>query len=316
MEQFTSLFEVMSQYDVIVVLRHIHPDYDALGSQAGLVRYLRHRFPNKKIYIGGHEPSIDPNFIENPVQLTAEQLQGALGIVVDCSTYDRIDGKEMWDACAEHIFIDHHVKGPSLTTHEYVNEDASSCAEIVADFIQTIEMEPTEKEVAEALYCGMIADSIRFSINTTTADTLQIAGYLLQSDLDVNRLNNQVFQTDMSLYRFANQLRNIATYQEDGLVYCIANKEDFESYGVSAQMAKTKVSVFGEIRGIKAWAVMVEEAEDMYSASLRSHNLQINDIAAAFGGGGHVCAAGIPKLTRKQCDEVIEKLQQRVKDYR
>lgn len=303
----------MQQYDRIVVFRHIHPDYDAIGSQAGLARYLKHRFPSKIIDIVGLEPSIDDKFIENPIQLTVEQLKDALAIVVDTSTYDRIDGVQMWDACKEHIFFDHHVKGPSLTKHEYVDEKASSCAEIIGEFIQTVEGKPVNKDVAEALYCGMIADSIRFSINTTTAKTLKIAGYLLESDLDVNRLNNQVFQTSMSLYRFANQLRNIATYDDHGFVYCVANKQDFEPFGVNAQMAKTKVSVFGEIRGIQAWAVFVEESEDCYSASLRSHTLQINDIAMEYGGGGHICAAGIPKLTRKQCDEVIARLQEKVK---
>ena len=312
MKDFQSLYQKIEEYQTIIVLRHIHPDYDALGSQYGLVRWLQYRFPTKVVIAGGHEPSIAPNFLAHPTEVSLDICKDALAIAVDTSTYERIDGKDVWDACQERMFIDHHVKGPSLTEYEYVDEHTASCSEIIADFIRTIEQKPVSKEIAEPLYCGIISDSIRFSINTTTAYTLKMASYLLESDLDVNKLNNQAFSTSLNLYRFANHLRMIANYDTEGFAYCIVDKKDYEQFHVEPGPAKTKVSVFGEIRGMQTWALFVQEAEGHYSASLRSHSMQINDVAMMYGGGGHVCAAGIPKLTRAQCAEIVELLKQRV----
>ena len=60
------------EYQTIVVLRHIHPDYDALGSQYGLARWLQCRYPQKRIVAGGHEPSIAPSFLPNPEEIPLE----------------------------------------------------------------------------------------------------------------------------------------------------------------------------------------------------------------------------------------------------
>ena len=312
MKSFEDLLQKIEEYQIIVVLRHIHPDYDALGSQYGLARWLQRRYPQKRIVASGHEPSIAPSFLPNPEEISLEDCVNALAIAVDTSNYARIDGKDIWDTCKERMFFDHHVKGDSLTEYEYVDEHTASCSEIITDFIRTFEKEPVALEVAEPLYCGIISDSIRFSINTTTAYTLKMASYLLESQLDINKVNNQVFSMSVNLYRFSNHLREIANYDTKGFVYAIINKEDYVPYHVEAGPAKAKVNVFGEIRGIQIWAVFIEEEDGVYSASLRSHSMTISDIANQFGGGGHLCASGISKLSRSQCDEVIELLKQRV----
>ena len=312
MKSFETLLHKIEEYQTIIVLRHIHPDYDALGSQYGLVFWLQHRYPEKTIMAGGYEPSIAPSFVPNPVEISLDVCKDALAIAVDTSNYARIDGKDIWDACKERMFIDHHVKGESLTEYEYVDEHTASCAEIIAQFIHNFEDKPLPVKVAEPLYVGIISDSIRFSINTTTANTLKMAGYLMESELDVNKLNNQAFSNSLNLYRFANHLREIANYDTKGFVYSIVTLNDYVPYQVEAGPAKAKVNVFGEIRGIQCWAVFVEESEGVYSGSLRSHSMQINDVAMMFGGGGHVCAAGISKLTLDQCYEIIEILKQRV----
>ena len=312
MKSFDALLHKIEEYQTIIVLRHIHPDYDALGSQYGLTRWLQYRYPDKRIIAGGYESSICSSFLANPEEVSLDMCKDALAIAVDTSTYDRIDGKDIWDSCNERMFIDHHVKGPSLTEYEYVDEHTASCSEIITDFIRTFENGPLPINVAEPLYCGIISDSIRFSINTTTAYTLKMASYLLESDLDINKLNNQVFSMSLNLYRFSNHLREIANYDTKGFVYSIVRKEDYMKYQVEAGPAKAKVNVFGEIRGIVAWAVFVESEDGTFGASLRSHSLQINDIAGLYGGGGHVCAAGISKLSLEQCYEIIELLKQRV----
>ena len=308
--------ELVEKHDRIAVFRHTHPDYDALGSQFGLIYYLRSAYPEKDIRAGGKEPSMDPSFIPSPDEIPDEWMNGALAIVADTSNLNRLDGKDQWLSAEDHILFDHHHETePPIDHHNMVDVDASSCAEIIGKFLcELTEGKPLPKKSAEAFYAGIISDSIRFSISTTSAETLHIASYLLESGLDINYINNKVFSVSMETFRFANHLREISHYETPGLAWAILEEEDFKPFGITARQAKTKVSVFGEIRGIKAWGVFVKEDTGTYSASLRSHSVMIRDIAEKYKGGGHDNAAGIPSMTKEECEEAVRILQEKVKD--
>ena len=308
--------ELVEKYDRIAVFRHTNPDYDALGSQYGIVRFLRNRYPKKDVRAGGEENSIDATFIENPDPMDEEWIKTALAIVVDTSNLNRLDGRELWLKAEEHVLFDHHHETePPIDYNNLVEVDASSCAEILGQFLREYnEGKILPKDAAEALYAGIISDSIRFSINTTTAETLRTAAYLLDSGLNVNRINNKVFSVSMNAFRFANHLRTIAHYETPGMAWAILDQKDFRPFGLTARGAKTKVSIFGEIRGIQTWAVFVEEDDGTYSASLRSHNVVIRDIAERYKGGGHDSAAGIPSMTREECEEAVQSLIEKVKN--
>lgn len=310
-KQFLSL---VAQYSKIAVFRHIHPDYDALGSQQAVISFIKQRFPEKEVLAGGKDNSLDPEFIPDPVTIDPEWLREALMIVVDTSTLERIDYKGTWELAKDHLFIDHHHSSmPFADPHYLIETSASSCCEILTGlFKEANENQPLETITASYLYVGLIADSLRFSINTTTYKTLEMGSYLLSSGLDVNKLNNQVFGVQLNLYRYSNYLRSIADYSNPQCVTCIVKIKDYAKYGIDANEAKTKVSIFGEIAGIKVWGLFVEEQNDKYSASLRSHTLNVRLIAEKYGGGGHDCAVGIPSLTLEQCENVIKELRELV----
>jgi len=307
---FAKIFEIINKFETIIVLRHINPDYDALGSQFGLVKWLKHLFPTKTVLAGGTEPSLDDSFIANPDEVNIDQCKGALAIAVDTSTTQRIDGVELWNACCERICIDHHIREVKMADYEYVDRTASSCAELITNFILEVAPQSLDLDIAKVLYAGMVADTQRFSISSTTANTLRAASSLLETGLNVNDINNQVFQNDFQTYLFTIKLREMAVYSPK-YAYAIVDVKDYCDFGLKNEQVKSKVSIFGEIRGIQAWALFVQNADSTYSASLRSHNLKLNDIAQQYGGGGHKCACGIPGLSFEQCHEVINKIKQR-----
>ena len=312
---FRQIMDVIEQYDKIIVFRHIHPDYDAIGSQFGLIRWLRSIYPTKEIIGTGYEMSLDNSFIENPTTLEPSSCAGALAIAVDTSTSERIDGYDLWQLCEKRICIDHHIREKVMGDYEYVDTTAGSCSEIIASIIHDINPKSLTKESAEALYAGIIADTLRFSVESVSSNTLKMAGFLLDAGIDINDVNNQVFQNDLVEYKFANELRNIAVYEED-FIYAILKKEDYIKYGIASSKAKSKVSIFGQVKGIVSWVLFAEDENESgtYSASLRSHKLKVNDIAEKYGGGGHKCACGIPKLSIDQCHEIISLLKDRIRN--
>lgn len=309
------LLDLCGQYERILVLRHIRPDYDALGAQAGTVRFLKSRFPEKDIRAGGSYPSLKNSFLPDPERMDPQWAEGALAILCDTSTLDRIDGKDLYERAGHVVILDHHHGTIPPIEDEIVDISSSSCSEICALlFRQAQQGKLLEKSAAEALYAGIIADSLQFSIRTTTSRTLEIASWLVQSGLDVNSINRKVFAVPMDTYRYCSHLREIANYDTPHLAYAVLEPGDYEPYHISWENAKRKVTVFGEIEGIRAWALIAHEPDGTYSASLRSHSLMIRDIAERFGGGGHDCASGISGMHAPQVGELIGMLKKRVQE--
>ena len=115
----------------------------------------------------------------------------------------------------------------------------------------------------------------------------------------------------MSDYKYETVVRN-HTILKNKFFYSILECEDYENLGLSFTDAKDKVYCLAGIESVEMWALFTRmEDREHYSASLRSRNIPIRDVAMQFGGGGHECASGIKNLSREQVDEVIEILSKR-----
>ena len=96
---YKQILDAILKYDIITVYRHVRPDGDAVGSQLGLVTYLRENFPNKSIYVCGFD-----KFDKYPIvdEVSDELINQSLAIVLDTSNRDRID--DMRESPADRIF--------------------------------------------------------------------------------------------------------------------------------------------------------------------------------------------------------------------
>ena len=195
-----SIYKAISKYDNIVVARHIGPDPDAVASQIALRDSIKLTFPKKNVYaVGasvsrfksyGHLDKIDASTLENP-----------LLIVLDVPNIYRIDGVD-FNIFKEVIKIDHHPYEDKMGSLEIVDTSSSSTCELIALLIKNTRFKMDDK-VAENLYLGMVADSDRFLLSTTTARTLDVASYLVKNyNFDLN--NSYKIVKDLSLNVIAN----------------------------------------------------------------------------------------------------------------
>ena len=171
--------EVIEQYEIICIYRHVFPDGDAKGSQFGLKTWIESKYPNKQVYaIGQDTPnSFFPNCYHGEVE-----FEKALAIIVDTANHQRIDG-EGWNQCDKIIKIDHHPAIDQYGALNFVREEACAASEIIGEMFMEAN-EQLSKESATYLYCGLIADSQKFSIPTTTSKSLQVASYLIDFGVD------------------------------------------------------------------------------------------------------------------------------------
>ncbi len=305
------IIQLIEQYDTICIYRHILPDGDAKGSQFGMKSWIQNRFPNKNVYAIGDN---SPNSFFPDCDCVEIDFSKALAIVVDTSNKERIYG-EGWDKCDKIIKIDHH---PVVDSYGDINiEDPNTCA--ACEVIGQLLMDNGEKltlETATYLYAGMVADSQRLSIPTTTPRSLRVGAYLLEHGVDVLLCNLKMFAKSKLKYEYESYLRTKTVYVEPGLAYTIATMEDYEKFGLDYMSAKDAVGIMAYVNEFEVWVLYNEQAPGKFAVNYRSNKTKVNDIAAHFGGGGHEFAAGAKELTYEQIQENNELLVKRLKETR
>ena len=189
------LFEIknkIEQYDKIVILRHIRPDGDAVGSSLGLRDILRNTYPNKKVMCFAKDFAESLNFIAKEDEEDIDFYKDALGIVVDTATKDRISNDNI-DLLKEVIKIDHH---PNVDPYGAINldeVDISATCELIVKVYNAFKDEwVLSNEAAELLYMGIVTDSGRFRFDSTSSKTFMMASKLLENQIDLNAIYNSI----------------------------------------------------------------------------------------------------------------------------
>lgn len=304
-----AIIERIQEFDSIVIFRHILPDMDAYGSSMGMALWIKNEFPDKKVYLAGGTSPLGKKLSLTMDDISEDVLAHSLGIVTDTSTPERVDDAR-FDQCAYTIRIDHHLGTVSYCDYEWVEPEASAASEMIALFLQANHCKITQ-EAAQYLYMGMTADNIRFTISSVRPETFDAAKYLFEQGVDVIQSEIVNFSATLKDYKYETLVRYKAQIK-NRFMYSIMNEEDYLPCDMDFAGAKEKVFVLGGVSDITIWALFTMMEDGIhYSASLRSRSIPVRDVAAAFGGGGHLFASGIKNLTIEQVEEIVDQLSNR-----
>ena len=128
-----SILEKIKAYESIIIVRHVKPDGDCMGSTLGLRELLRASFPEKKVLSIGGSGADYLDFIgKEDEDVDEEVYRNSLLIAVDTATFDRIDNNHAGLA-PEIIKIDHHIPVDNYGTLNYVREDLPATCAIILD---------------------------------------------------------------------------------------------------------------------------------------------------------------------------------------
>ncbi|MDO4466606.1 MAG: bifunctional oligoribonuclease/PAP phosphatase NrnA [Bacillota bacterium] len=302
------ILEKIQEFDVITIFRHQAPDMDAFGSQLGLKYSILERYPDKKVYALGDSGSRD-EFNMYLDEVEDEIVHQSLAIVLDTANSPRVDDERFKNA-AYSIRIDHHVQVETLCDYEWIEPKASATCEMLALLFKEWDWKLPQIG-AQFLYCGLTADNCRFSIASVREESFEAGAYLFANGVDVVKATEMNFASTYNDFCYETIVKQKSIRVGNALTAILEN-EDYEAVGFNFVQAKEKVYALGGIRDIQVWALFTKmEDREHYSASLRAKTKDVRSIAEKFGGGGHVCAAGIKNLTREQVDEIIELLEKR-----
>jgi len=179
----SQIIDTIKQYDTIIIHRHVRPDPDAYGSQLGLKYLLQHNYPEKRVLAAGeHDFTLD--FLDFPDAVEDKDFEGALVIVTDTANTERVDDQRYLKG-AKVIKIDHHPNDDAYGDIVLVDIAASSASELIYElFTYGRDQEAWQLPTAAArlLYAGIIGDTGRFFLPSTTQKKISKAGEHMKAD--------------------------------------------------------------------------------------------------------------------------------------
>ncbi|MEZ0323467.1 MAG: bifunctional oligoribonuclease/PAP phosphatase NrnA [Hydrogenothermaceae bacterium] len=278
----------------ILIFTHENPDGDGIGSMLSLYLFLKKLNKNVTVamkddvpYIYNFLPAVD-KIKKLPIDKTFN-----VAVLVDAAHKGR-SGIEI--KAKEVIRIDHHRGGEFESIYDYVEVASPSTTFIVTQILRQWNEELIDKDIATCLYTGLITDTGSFRYNNTDEKTFDTAKFLVSKGVDPSYISKMVFERNkLSTIKLLQKTLStlelhvegkiaILTVFRDFIKECLALEEETEGF----------VNFAKSIEGVEVAILMIQK-EDLktWRVSLRGKgNINVQQIASYFGGGGHKDAAG------------------------
>ena len=307
------------EYDRIMLFRHVRNDGDCVGATKGLKRIIQLTWPEKEVYLIDADTAKYLEFMGPEDGEVADEIYGsALGIVLDTASESRISNKK-YKLCKELVKIDHHIPLENYGDYNWVEEERSSCCEMVVAFYDTFRDQlKIDSLAATHLYTGMVTDSGRFKYSGVNGDTLRNAAVLLDVGVDTDTLFARLYLEAYEYLKFKAHIYNRMEITPNGVAYIFVDKAMQEQFDLSLEQASAIIGNLDSIRGCISWIAFIESGDEQNSirVRLRSRFVHINGIAEKYHGGGHACASGATIYSREEMEALLADTDALVKEYK
>lgn len=287
--------ELMGKTKRILLLAHRNPDGDTLGSMLALWYHLA---PNRQVTMVCSDPVPElykflPGWeqVLTICEALAQKEGYQLAIAVDASDLGRLGPgvQELLARAQRVVSIDHHATGEPFGDPAWIDPGAAATGELIYDLLE----ESITPQIATALYTAIVTDCGSFRYANTTARTLAIGSKLVEAGADPNQIATIVFETrSLASLKLLKQALGTLQVDEDGkLGWMELTEKMFQASGAKQGEGEGFVNYVRMIAGVGI-AILFHENGDKVRVSFRSQDLDVGKLAATFGGGGHMRAAG------------------------
>ncbi len=314
----TDIGKLMSSGKCFAVTTHVSPDGDAIGSVLGLYHCLTQIGKNVDVVIDDILPDkynflAGYNMIKKADDISKDKKYDCI-FVLDSGSEDRIgDSIEIIKNGNIIVNIDHHITNTMFGDINYVDPNAASVGEIIYQLIK-INGYDVSKVISECLYTSIITDTGGFRYSNTTSTTFNIAGDLINSGINFTEIANTVFdrKTVPEVKLLSMVMSTLELYYDNKVSVIYLTEDMLYKSGSQYEDAESFINIVRDIDTVDTAIFIKEKEKGTFRISLRSKQIvDVKDIAVAFGGGGHIRAAGCTIVGSK--DEVRDKLLAEVK---
>ena len=298
-------YQFIQNAQSILVVSHIRPDGDAVGSVLGLGLALQAIGKDVQMVLEDGVPKSFRHLTgSDQIKKQADDAYDC-SIVLDCSDLTRT-GKIFLDGSCPSINIDHHNTNLNFANLNLVDSEATATTEILTRLLLAWKL-PIELPVAEALLTGLITDTLGFRISGMSPGALRIAADLFEIGADLPTLYARALLTRS--YRAARYWgAGLSALQlEDRLLWTRLTLEDRRSANYPGRDDADLINILQTIDDADIFVIFIEQTEDRVKVSWRARpGFDVSKIALQFGGGGHKPAAGAE--IQGSVDEVVDKV--------
>ena len=319
-----ALEELIAENEQVMIMGHINPDIDALGSALGMYRLSKNL--GKEAYIVADTSGMALSSVQ--ASLNEEQeykdviinkevaenkiTKDTLLIIVDTHKSSYVEDPNLLDMTNKIAVIDHHRRGTDfieksiLTFHEVY---ASSAAELVTELLQYTQTQiklPTIE--AECLYAGIMMDTKNFTFKTGVR-TFEAAAYLRKCGVNIIKVKKW-FQSDLETYNKITEIIKNTEIIKDTIGIAIYEEIDKNANVICAKSADELLT----IGNISASFVLGNDGNQITISGRSIGDINVQVILEKLGGGGHITLAGA-QIEGKNIEEVKEDLKMKIDEY-
>jgi len=297
---YQDIGEVFAKHDSFVILSHVRPDGDAIGSQLALGLALE--AAGKKVRLI-NEDGLPDNLVFLPesqrIELPpAEPLDVEVAIALDTATKPRLGDNALHAASKAKLWvnIDHHKSNPAYGDVNHIDSSSPATGQILYKLITALNL-PLPDASRDAIYVAVSTDTGSFQYPSTTEETYLMAADLIRRGLDVGRINSLTY--DHSPYRRVELMRALLNTLEltgEGRVaYWDLTMATSERIGLKPEDSEGMIDIIRGIDGVIVALFFEELPDGKIRVSMRSKDPRVDacQVCMEFGGGGHALAAGI-----------------------
>ena len=289
-----ALLDHIQRAATVLLITHVSPDSDAIGSLLGVTHALRSL--GKNVTPACSDPLRDRFDILPGNETVVTQAAGPFDLVMalDCGDEARL-GTVWSDLPAPRpvlLNLDHHVTNTHFGQINWVDPTATSTAEIALELIDLLGT-PLTTDMARCLLYGLVGDTLAFRTPNTTPAQLRIAQRLMDAGAPLNlSIDHQFNRRSLSLIRLWGQAIS-ALKIKDRIIYTAISQAMRHACGMSGTGDISLASFLISANEADRSAVLVEKDDGRVEISLRAKpGFNVSNAAKALGGGGHPLAAG------------------------
>lgn len=300
------------QAETVMIYPHVNMDGDAFGSAIALSYILLELGRRPRIFVSEEIPEnlkfldvipkeLNFSYENHATNDKTEAEKADISLLIDCGELKRIPNREeAFNSGGKTICLDHHGTTEAFCQMNYIDSDAAATGQIVFNLIMEMGLEnkvrpEVLKLVGEALFAAITTDTGDFQYSNTQKESHEIVAKLYDWGIDHNKVSVEIYESVRpERIRLSAAVLSNMKILEDGKVAlgCVSQQMLRETGG---KMEETEW-IAGDLRSIKGVEVAVflkEEGENLVKCSLRSKSyFDVAKLAQAFGGGGHIRAAG------------------------
>lgn len=311
--EITQLNNIIKSSKNILIISHINPDGDTLGSMFGLYSAIYDNF-KKRANMLLMSP-IPQTYAFLPYSDKAKDVseydmsrEYDLVINVDVASDDRMfESAKLFKHAKCTVNIDHHITNPKYADMNFVSPKASSTGEVLFDLMKKMGWK-ISLNTARCIYTAILTDTGAFRFSNTSANTMSDIAELIEIGVIPSEIYKLCYETNDKNYVLfqAYCLSKAFFSSEDKVAYIPIYKKDMEKFNVNDDCTEGLAEKLRAIKSVEVSFIAKQVAPKATKISMRSEKVDVASVCAKFGGGGHKLAAGA--LIQSPIKETVDKV--------